>query len=136
MIMSRDNVRLSKTVLIVDSDLNLRLSLALILKRAGYSVTTVGRACEACERLKADQFDLIILDVLTIDNKLTLLPQILQEYPKTATLAFTAQWSPETAAELQELGISAHLEKPVTPNSLLEEVEKIIEHHSKIIKPS
>jgi DNA-binding NtrC family response regulator len=129
MIMSRDNVVPSRRVLIVDSDLNLRLSLALILKRAGYSVTTVGRACEAQERLKADRFDLVILDALTIDNRLTLLPKVLQEYPKIATLAFTAQWSPETAAEFQNLGISAHLEKPVTPASLLAEVEKIMEHH-------
>ncbi len=124
--MSRENVVPARSVLIVDSDLNLRLSLALILRRAGYSVTTVGRACEAQERLKTDQFKLVILDVLTIDNKLTLLPKVLEEYPKTAILAFTAQWSPETAEELKNLGISAHLEKPVTPTSLLEEVDKIM----------
>ncbi len=128
MIMSRESVVPSGRVLIVDTDLNLRLSLALILKRAGYSVTTVGRACEAQERLKADRYDLVIFDALTIDNRLTLLPRVLQIYPKTAILAFTAQWSPETAVEFQNLGITSHLEKPVTPTSLLAEVEKIMEH--------
>jgi DNA-binding NtrC family response regulator len=125
--MSRElRMPISKSVLIVDTDLNLRLSLALILKRAGYLVTTVGQACEALERLETGNYDLIILDIVMIDNRLTLLPAILRQYPQISVLVFTAQWSPETAAEIKQLGISAHLEKPVTPNSLLECVDTIL----------
>jgi DNA-binding NtrC family response regulator len=119
-----------KNVLIVDSDLNLRLSLALILKRAGYMVTIVGQACEALERLKTENYNLVILDIMIMDNKLILLPTVLQRYPTTSVLVFTAQWSPETAAEIEQMGISAHLEKPVTPDSLLECVESILKEHS------
>jgi len=117
-----------KNVLIVDSDLNLRLSLALVLRGAGYIVTTVGKACEALERLESGNYNLVILDIMIMDNKLTLLPTVLQRFPTTSVLVFTAQWSPETAAEIENLGISAHLEKPVTPDALLECVESILKN--------
>ena len=115
-----------KNVLIVDSDLNQRLSLALVLKRAGYIVTTVGNACEALDRLETGNYHLVILDIMSMDNKLTLLPTVLHSYPTTSVLVFTAQWSPETAAEIEQMGVSAHLEKPVTPGSLLECVGSIL----------
>ncbi len=122
-----------KNVLIVDSDLNLRLSLALILKRAGFVVTTVGQACEALVRLETGNYTLVILDIETIDNRMKLLPTILFQYPTISVLVFTAQWSPETAAEIKQLGVSAHLEKPVTPDALLACVDKILkEQASKI----
>ncbi len=117
---------LPRNILIVDSDVNQRLSLALVLKRAGYMVTTVGNACEAFDRLESGNYHLVILDIMSMDNKLTLLPAVLQHYPTTCVLVFTAQWSPETAAEIEQMGISAHLEKPVTPGSLLECVESIL----------
>jgi DNA-binding NtrC family response regulator len=126
-IMSREPcVYPHKNVLIVDSDLNLRLSLALVLKRAGYFVTTVGQACDALDRLETGNYDLVILDIMIMDNKLTLLPTVLQRFPTTSVLVFTAQWSPETAAEIKQMGISAHLEKPVTPDSLIDCVESIL----------
>ncbi len=115
-----------KKILIVDSDLNLRLSLALVLKSAGYLVTTLGEACEAAARLGTENYNLVILDILDMDNKMKLLPMILQQYPTLSVLVFTAQWSPETAAEIEQMGISAHLEKPVNPDSLLDCVKSIL----------
>jgi DNA-binding NtrC family response regulator len=119
-------VHIPKNVLIVDSDLNQRLSLALVLKRAGYLVTTVGQACEALDRLESGNYNLVILDIMSMDNKLTLLPTVLKQYPAISVLVFTAQWSPETAAEIEQMGVSAHLEKPVTPDSLLVCVDSIL----------
>jgi DNA-binding NtrC family response regulator len=130
LIMSRELFTFSpKNVLIVDSDLNLRLSLAMVLKRAGYLVTTVGQACEALDRLETGNYSLVILDIMIMDNKFTLLPTILHMYPSTAVMVFTAQWSPETAAEIERMGVSAHLEKPVTPDALLACVESILKEH-------
>ena len=119
-----------KSILIVDIDLNQRLSLALVLKRAGFMVTTVGQACEALDRLESGNYHLIILDIMSMDNKLALLPTVLKQYPTISVLVFTAQWSPETAAEIEQMGISAHLEKPVTPVSLLECVESILHENN------
>ena len=114
-----------RSVLVVDEDKNLRRSLALVLTHAGYQVATVGRACEALELLRTSLYHLIILDITTPENRLTLLPVVLSLYPRLSVLVFTAQWSPETALEIEKLGVQVHLEKPVTPDSLLERVEAI-----------
>jgi two-component system, OmpR family, response regulator len=114
------------SVLIVDEDKNLRRSLALVLKRANFLVATVGRACEALEALRTGNYNLIILDIMTPDNRLTLLPSVLCLYPHLSVLVFTAQWSPETSLEIEQLGIRAHLQKPVTPRQLLDCVDAIL----------
>jgi DNA-binding NtrC family response regulator len=69
---------------------------------------------------------LLILDIATPENRLTLLPAVLCLYPHISILVFTAQWSPETALEIEKLGIQAHLEKPVTPDALLQRVKAIL----------
>jgi DNA-binding NtrC family response regulator len=120
----------SGSVLVVDEDQNLRRSLALILKRAGYMVVTVGQACEALEILRAGNYNLIILDIMAPENRLTLLPAVLCTYPHLSVLVFTAHWSPETALEIEKIGIRAHLEKPITPGQLLDCVETILKEHA------
>jgi DNA-binding NtrC family response regulator len=135
--MPRQNSTPPRSILVVDNDRNLRRSLGLVLKRAGYAVLNVGRACEALEYLESGFFSLVILDLVMVDNRLTLLPTILRLYPHLPILVFTADWSPETANEIEQLGIRAHLIKPITPKILLECVEKILqddhrgEHHEK-----
>jgi DNA-binding NtrC family response regulator len=127
LIMSRElRIHSTKNVLIVDSDLNLRLSLSLTLKRAGYLVTTVGFACEAVERVETGNYDLFILDMAPIENRLTLLRAILRQFPNISVLAITAKGSPETTSEIKAPGISAQLEKPVTGKSLMECVDIIL----------
>ncbi len=87
----------------------------------------MGRACEALDRMENGNYDLIILDIMVMDNKLTLLPAVLQRFPATSVLVFTAQWSPETAAEIEKMRIDGHLEKTITPDLLLESVASILE---------
>jgi DNA-binding NtrC family response regulator len=124
--MSRQPFLPPKSILIVDEDQNLRRSLALMLKSAGYLVSTVSRACEALEFLRTGNYHLVILDITTPENRLTLLPAILCIYPHLSVLVFTAFWSPETALEIEHLGVDAHLEKPVTPKQLLDCVETVL----------
>jgi two-component system, NtrC family, phosphoglycerate transport system response regulator PgtA len=127
--MSRELFTLQKSILVVDDDQNLRRSLALILKRAGYQVGTAGQACEALELLRTGNYNLIILDIVSPENRLTLLPAVLCIYPHLSVLVFTAHWSPETALEIEKLGVHAHLEKPVTPGQLLDCVEMVLAGH-------
>jgi DNA-binding response OmpR family regulator len=127
--MSRDFSLFPKSVLIVDEDENLRRSLGLILSRSGYQVAAVGKSCEALELLRTSQYNLIILDISTPENRLTLLPTVLRLYSHLSVLVFSALWSPETALEIEKLGVQAHLEKPVTPKSLLERVDAILKEN-------
>ena len=124
--MSSEHLTLPRSILIVDDDQNLRRSLSLILRRAGYLVESVGQACEALQHLQVGAFNLIIMDLTTPENRLTLLPAILCMYPHLSVLVFTALWSPETTLEIGKLKVQGHLEKPVTPGQLLDQVEAIL----------
>jgi two-component system phosphoglycerate transport system response regulator PgtA len=124
--MSPEPFTLPKSVLIVDDDQNLRRSLSLMLRRAGYLAAACGQACEALQQLQSGSYNLIIMDITSPENRLTLLPAILCMYPHLSVLVFTALWSPETALEIGRLGVQAHLEKPVTPGQLLDCVEVIL----------
>jgi DNA-binding NtrC family response regulator len=128
--MPQNIIAIQRSILVVDEDQNLRRSLALILRRAGYLVTTVNQGCEALEILQAGNFNMVILDISTPANRLTLLPEILRMYAHISVLVFAAQWSPETSMEIERLGVQGHLEKPVTPGQLLECVETILEKKS------
>jgi two-component system phosphoglycerate transport system response regulator PgtA len=124
--MTPEPFTLPKSVLIVDDDQNLRRSLSLMLRRAGYLAAACGQACEALQQLQSGSYNLIIMDITSPENRLTLLPAILCMYPHLSVLVFTALWSPETALEIGRLGVQAHLEKPVTPGQLLDCVEVIL----------
>jgi DNA-binding NtrC family response regulator len=119
-----------KSVLVVDEDKNLRRSLGLVLKHAKYTVAMVGQACEALELLRIGSYNLIILDISSPENRLTLLPAVVSLYPHLSVLVFSAHWSPETALELEKLGIQAHLEKPVMPKKLLEYVDSVLKERT------
>jgi DNA-binding NtrC family response regulator len=128
--MSPEPFTLPKSILIVDEDQNLRRSLSLILRRDGYLVAACGQACEALQQLQSGSYNLIIMDITTPENRLTLLPAILCMYPHLSVLVFTALWSPETALEIGKLGVQGHLEKPVTPGQLMDCVESILTKQS------
>ena len=66
----------AKSILIIDDEPNLRRSLALILQREGYTVTTAGNAQEANKCLEAGPYSLVFLDLKMPDiNGLDLLPE-------------------------------------------------------------
>jgi chemotaxis family two-component system sensor histidine kinase/response regulator PixL len=49
---------IANSILIIDDDVNLRRSLALILKKSGYSVTSAANGQEAIQYLQAGAYDM------------------------------------------------------------------------------
>jgi len=118
---------ITKSILIIDNDLNLRLSMALVLRRANYRVDTAGSASEALADLESSHYDLIIIDILMPDESSILLPRLLELYPGLSILVLTSQTSPQTRSETIHAGFHSRLTKPVTPETLLKQVKSILE---------
>jgi DNA-binding response OmpR family regulator len=115
------------TILIIDDEPNLRHSLGLILKRAGYVVTTAANAAEAIQLLQAGAYDLVFLDIKLPDLSGTqLLPQIRDLYPDMPVLILTAHASLETAIKAVRDGARDYLLKPLEPETILSRVDKIL----------
>ncbi len=116
------------TILVVDDEPKLARSLALILQRAGYVVTTAASAGEALQLLQAGAYDLVFLDIKLPDQSgVQLLPQIRSLYPDMPVLMLTAHASLETAIEAVRAGARDYLLKPIDPEAILARVNKILE---------
>jgi DNA-binding response OmpR family regulator len=115
------------TILVIDDEPNLRLTLSDILCAQGYSVLDVGHAADALRLLEGGAFDLMFLDLQMPDvNGLTLLAQVRQRYPDMPVLILTAHASLETAIEAVRLGASDYLFKPVAPQVILARVAQVL----------
>lgn len=117
----------ANNVLVVDDDQNLRRSLALVLERSGYQVTTATNAQDAMRALHAGPIDLVFLDIKLPDqNGIELLPQIRRLYPELPVLILTAHATLGTAVEAVRSGARDYLFKPIDPPQILARVRKIL----------
>ncbi len=117
----------NKAILIIDSDRNVRQSMALVLRRANYQVDTAGTAAEALTALGSHPYDLSIVDIMMPDDGSIFLPRLLDLYPSLSVLVLTTQTSPVTRHESAHPGLHFRLTKPVTPEALLKRVKSILE---------
>jgi DNA-binding NtrC family response regulator len=112
-------------ILVVADDINLRQSIALILQRAGYLVTTTDRACDAMDRIQSGKYQLVCMDINMPETNLVLLPKVLSIYPYISIVILTDQ--PLSEAEKENKLLSAHyLVKPIAPERLLDCVGTIL----------
>jgi DNA-binding response OmpR family regulator len=116
------------TILIIDDEPKLARSLALILQRAGYRVTTAGTAKDGLQLMQAGEFDMVFLDIKLPDQSgIQVLPQIRGLYPDMPVVILTAHASLETAIEAVRAGATDYLLKPIDPEAILTRVNKIHE---------
>src|SRR5690606_35763064 len=89
-------------ILIVDDESALRQTLARILQRAGFEVTTSPTGHDALELLSQHTFDLVYLDIRMPDiNGLEVLKTMNTNYPEVSVVLFTAQ--PDLNSAVQAL---------------------------------
>jgi DNA-binding response OmpR family regulator len=115
------------SILIVDDEDHLRLSLSLILKKENYRVETAANAEEALECLKRHGYDLMFLDLnLPGRGGIDLLVEIHRRFPHMPVLILTAHAALETAIQAVRLGARDYMIKPVEPVEILTRVAEIL----------
>jgi DNA-binding response OmpR family regulator len=115
------------TILIVDDEDRLRLSLSLILQKENYRVATAANAEDALTYLQSHECDLIFLDLnLPGMSGIDLLLEIHKQFPEMPVLILTAHAALETAIQAVRLGARDYLVKPVEPVLILARVAEIL----------
>ncbi|MHC4545937.1 MAG: response regulator [Planctomycetota bacterium] len=123
-------------IVIVDDDQDIRDSLQSILEGRQYTVITAANKEEGLEKIRAENPDLIMLDVMmeTWQDGFEMSRE-LKKHPNfkdTPILMLTGVRDQtgidfkETAGDPTWLPVDGYLEKPVEPNALLAEVEKLL----------
>ncbi|RPJ37540.1 MAG: response regulator [Planctomycetaceae bacterium] len=124
-------------ILIVDDDIDLSGSLKVILEHAGYDAATAASRAEGMEKIRMEQPNLIILDVMMetwqdgfeMSRDLKGDPQF-----KGTPILMLTSIEEITGIEVKSsagdpvwLPVDGFLDKPVLPDTLLTEVRKLLQ---------
>lgn len=119
-------------ILIIDDEAGLRQTMARILLRAGFEVTTVGSGKESLAIITEHTFDLVYLDIRMPDmNGLEVLKTIHAQLPELPVILFTAQPDLHSAVEALRRGATDYLMKPLKPEILVDRTRVIISDQNK-----
>jgi two-component system alkaline phosphatase synthesis response regulator PhoP len=115
-------------ILIIDDETSLRQTMARILQREGYEVTTAANGQEGLDLTSEHRFDLVYLDIRMPDmSGLDLLKTLHTNLPDLPVILFTAQPDLNSAVEAVRSGATDYLLKPLKPQIVVERTKAILE---------
>lgn len=122
-------------ILVVDDDPVIGLSCKRILGAEGFSVFSVIDGESAIDRVSKEEFDLIITDVRLPDvYGLTVLKESKSIQPKADVVVVTGYPSLEDAKESIKLGAFEYLEKPFTPDFMMNTARRVFDKRGWILR--
>ena len=114
-------------ILITEDDEALSEALSFALKQGGYAVDRVSNGAAADEALKADVFELAILDLnLPKLDGFEVLKRLRRRNITTAVLILSGREKPEEKVTALDLGADDYLVKPFSLNELLARVRALL----------
>jgi DNA-binding response OmpR family regulator len=124
-----------RTILVVDDESQLRLTLSLLLQKGGHRVVTAADGAEALNYLKVQPYDLMFMDLnMPGISGVALLSEIHRQLPKMPVLILTAHATLETAIQAVKLGARDYLIKPVEPEFILARVAEILSEEQQPVR--
>jgi len=120
-------------VLVVDDDSGLRLTVSSALGEAHYLVDQAQDGEEAVNKVRANSYNLVLLDVnMPRMNGLEALKQIKAYDPSIIVMMLTAFSNVRDAIEATKEGAYNYLEKPIKAENLVYMVDKALKAHSMV----
>ena len=129
-------------LLVIDDDPDILDALTMILEAEGYEVVTARDGIEGLANLRAEKPDLIILDLLMPKMDGFAVCKELQDprwskYRDIPILILTSvrEEASRRRYELEtglQLDVADYVEKPISPDIMLERVEKLIKKRQKV----
>jgi two-component system response regulator HydG len=115
-------------VLVVDDQRNMRTTLSLMLRDAGFEVEDAADGDAACDRVGADSFDLVLTDLrMGTTDGMQVLRHTKEAAPLTEVIVMTAFGTIESAVEAMRLGAHDYIQKPFSEQELLVKVQRALE---------
>lgn len=118
-----------RTVLIVDDEPNIVLSVEFLMKREGHQVRTAGDGQEALDEIDRDRPDLVILDVMMPRKNGFEVCAEVRANPRLAGLPILMLTAKGREAEMRKglsLGADAYITKPFSTHDLVAKVNELL----------
>ncbi len=115
-------------VLVVDDQVNMRATTALMLEQAGYEVLEAGSGAEALDRIKTSPVDVVLTDLrMSPMSGDELVERAKAISSSVQVIVMTAFGSVDSAVEAMRRGASDYLQKPFSEEELLLRVQRAVE---------
>lgn len=122
-------------ILVLDDDPVVTLSCKRILGAEGFNIITVDKGEDAIKKVSNEEFDLLISDVRLPDmNGISVLRETKIVQPKLDVVIITGYPTLEEAKESVRLGAFEFLEKPFTPDFMLNVARKVFDTRGWILR--
>lgn len=122
-------------ILVVDDDPVIGLSCKRILGAEGFTVFTAKDGESAIDKISREEFDLVITDVRLPDvYGLTVVRETKNVQPKADVVVITGYPSLDDAKESIKLGAFEYLEKPFTPDFMMNVAKKVFDNRGWILR--
>ncbi len=121
--------RSAPRLLVVDDEESVRVTTAAILEQEGYEVSTASDGREALDKLRGDDFELVLTDLRMegMDGS-ALLHEINRAFPNVVTVVLTGYASIESSIDALRQGVYDYLVKPCVVEDLQMTVRRALEH--------
>lgn len=120
---------MSKTILIVDDEPNIVISLEFLLKREGFQVAVAGDGEEALKKLAELSPDLVLLDIMLPRKNGFEVCQEIRAHPdwqSVKVIMLTAKGRDTEVQKGMALGADAYLTKPFATKDLVAKVKELL----------
>ena len=137
-----------KTVLIVDDQNSVLLTLQAILKKEGFTVISCTNSLDAFESIQREKFDVVITDaVMPMGTSGFSLISTIRSQPslnsKVPILMLTGKRDPADVEKAISVGANDYMIKPIDPDVLMQKLNKLIKGasqeefiHASVQKPA
>ena len=124
-------MQMTKTILVVDDEEDIRDSLKGILKDEGFAVELATNGSEALDRVETAMPDLILLDIWMegTEQGLDVLAGLKKKYPVLPVIMISGHGTIETAVTATKLGAYDYIEKPLSYDKILLVIENCLNYH-------
>lgn len=117
-----------KSVLVVDDEKNIRLTMSRALEGIDVDVTTAINGEEALAAMAACHVDVVLLDLrMPGMDGIEVLRRIAREFPHARVIIVTAYGTVDRAVDAMKLGAVDFIEKPVTPAEVRGRVAELLD---------
>jgi two-component system response regulator HydG len=114
-------------ILVVDDQRNMRTTLAIMLRGAGYEVDEASDGEAGAELGAAGAYDLVVTDLrMGASSGIDVLRAVRKSFAITEVIVMTAYGTIESAVEAMRLGAHDYIQKPFTEQELLMKVDRAL----------
>ena len=122
-------------ILVLDDDPVVTLSCKRILGAEGFNIITTGTGEDALKKISNEEFDLLISDIRLPDiNGVTVLRESRIIQPKLDVVIITGYPTLDDATESVKLGAFEFIEKPFTPEFMMNVARKVFDNRGWILR--